>query len=161
MITHEKATDKNIITKQVVINTPTSARLLPITADKKVIDEIQQALNELERLKKFKETFDNYELSKKQDFIAYENWQECEAELKKSPTAEEVCMALSEYLITKVVYKHKTRTFSLRKSTFNVELVSYYYDEDKKDYVMHFEFAEPLPPHLIVMIGRFYEGEIK
>ena len=52
MITHEKATDKNIITKQVVINTPTSARLLPITADEKVIDEIQQALNELERLKK-------------------------------------------------------------------------------------------------------------
>jgi len=74
------------------------------------------------------------------------------------PTADEVCMALSECLITKVVYKHKTRTFSLRKSTFNVELVSYYYDEDKKDYVMHFEFAEPLPPHLIVMIGRFYEG---
>ena len=91
MITHEKATDKNIITKQVVINTPTSARLLPITADEKVIDEIQQALNELERLKKFKETFDNYELAKKQDFIAYENWLECEAELKKSPTAEEVC----------------------------------------------------------------------
>lgn len=49
---YEKATDKNIITKQVVINTPTSAHLLPITADEKVIDEIQQALNELERLKK-------------------------------------------------------------------------------------------------------------
>jgi len=81
MITHEKATDKNIITKQVVINTPTSARLLPITADKKVIDEIQQALTELERLKKFKETFDNYELAKKQGFIAYENWLECEREL--------------------------------------------------------------------------------
>ena len=55
MITHEKATDKNIITKQVVINTPTSARLLPITADKKVIDEIQQALNELEELKSWRD----------------------------------------------------------------------------------------------------------
>ena len=43
--------NKNIITKQVVINTPTSARLLPITADEKVIDEIQQALTELEELK--------------------------------------------------------------------------------------------------------------
>ena len=32
---YEKATDKNIITKQVVINTPTSAHLLPITADEK------------------------------------------------------------------------------------------------------------------------------
>ena len=60
MITHEKATDKNIITKQVVINTPTSARLLPITADKKVIDEIQQALNELERLKKIEKLLGLY-----------------------------------------------------------------------------------------------------
>ena len=42
---------------------------------------IEQALNDLERLKKFKETFDNYELSKRQDFIAYENWLECEREL--------------------------------------------------------------------------------
>ena len=33
---------------------------------------VEQALTELERLKKFKETFDNYELVKKQDFIAYE-----------------------------------------------------------------------------------------
>jgi hypothetical protein len=38
-MTAKEATDKNIITKQVVINTPTSARLLPITADEKVIDK--------------------------------------------------------------------------------------------------------------------------
>ena len=42
---------------------------------------IEQALNDLERLKKFKETFDNYELVKRQDFIAFENWLECEGEL--------------------------------------------------------------------------------
>ena len=40
-----------------------------------------QSIIELERLKKFKETFDNYELAKKQGFIAYEIWQECEREL--------------------------------------------------------------------------------
>ncbi len=57
---YEEATDKNIITKQVVINTPTSARLLPITADEKVIDEIQQALNELERLKKQEKLLELY-----------------------------------------------------------------------------------------------------
>lgn len=57
---YEKATDKNIITKQVVINTPTSAHLLPITADEKVIDEIQQALNELERLKKIEKLLKLY-----------------------------------------------------------------------------------------------------
>ncbi len=45
------------------------------------IDIVDKALNDLERLKKFKETFDNYELAKRQDFIAYENWLECEGEL--------------------------------------------------------------------------------
>ena len=57
--------------------------------------EVVNALNELKRLKKFKETFDNYELAKKQDFIAYENWLECEAELKKLPTAEGVCKGVA------------------------------------------------------------------
>ena len=45
------------------------------------IDIVDKALNDLERLKRFKETFDNYELAKRQDFIAYENWLECENEL--------------------------------------------------------------------------------
>ena len=45
------------------------------------IDIVDKALNDLERLKKFKETFDNYELAKRQDFIAYENWLECEGEI--------------------------------------------------------------------------------
>ena len=44
-------TDVKIITKQVVINTSTSTRLIPITADEKCIDEIQRALNKLEELK--------------------------------------------------------------------------------------------------------------
>ncbi len=42
---------------------------------------LKQALKDLERLIKFKETFDNYELAKRQDFIAFENWLECEGEL--------------------------------------------------------------------------------
>jgi len=44
---------------------------------------LKQALNDLECLIKFKETFDNYELAKRQDFIAFENWQECEGELEE------------------------------------------------------------------------------
>ncbi len=44
---------------------------------------IKEALNELERLQKFKATFDAYELAKKQDFIAYENWLETEKELNE------------------------------------------------------------------------------
>lgn len=45
------------------------------------IDELQKFLKKHKRLQEFKETFDNYELAKKQDFIAYENWLECEREL--------------------------------------------------------------------------------
>ena len=44
---------------------------------------VYQSLQELKRLRKFKKTFDNYELSQKQGFIAYENWQECEKELER------------------------------------------------------------------------------
>ncbi len=70
MITHDEATDKNIITKQVVINTPTSAHLLPITADEKVIDEIQQALDELERLKKQEKLLELYkELQQMNEYL--------------------------------------------------------------------------------------------
>ena len=92
MITHEKATDKNIITKQVVINTPTSARLLPITADEKVIDEIQQALNELERLKKVEKLLELYRklsairndlLSYREDFDDYAKFEYIEKNLEK------------------------------------------------------------------------------
>lgn len=48
-----------------------------------VVETCIEALTELDRLQKFKATFDAYELSKKQDFIAYENWQECEKELSE------------------------------------------------------------------------------
>jgi len=47
----------------------------------KVVD-IKLSLYELERLRKFKATFDKYELAQKQGFIAYENWKECEKELE-------------------------------------------------------------------------------
>ena len=45
-------------------------------------EQIKQALNELDRLRVFKKTFDEYELAQKQGFIVYENWQECEKELE-------------------------------------------------------------------------------
>ncbi len=47
------------------------------------INECEATEKELERLQKFKATFDNYELSKKQGFIAYENWFECEKQIKE------------------------------------------------------------------------------
>ena len=40
-------TDKNIVTKHVVINSPTSAQLLSITADEKAIDKMIISFNRI------------------------------------------------------------------------------------------------------------------
>jgi len=60
---------------------------------------VEEALTELERLQKFKATFDAYELSQKQGFIAYENWQECEKELKtyKGEVEELMTLVIGNY----------------------------------------------------------------
>ena len=71
---------------QVLFNNLDKARLKELSRSDKYwykYEEVSEAINTLERLKKFKETFDNYELAKKQDFIAYENWLECEGELEE------------------------------------------------------------------------------
>ena len=120
------------------------------------VDMVIKALNELERLKKFKETFDNYELAKKQDFIAYENWLECEKELealKKSPTADEVCLAIMKHYESKIVfYNEIAKTFNEVHLTRNEEVVSNYANgEVGINY-------NALPPHLITLIGKFYES---
>lgn len=64
---------------------------------------VKTALTELERLQKFKSTFDAYELSQKQGFIAYENWQECERELellqKKYKLADDTLAIIGETLV--------------------------------------------------------------
>jgi len=49
----------NIVTEQIVIETKTSARMIPVTADKDSIDEINRAL---ERAKKVEELLELYQL---------------------------------------------------------------------------------------------------
>lgn len=69
---------------EVLFNNLDKARLKELSRSDKYwykYEEVSEAINTLERLKKFKETFDNFELAKRQDFIAYENWLECEGEL--------------------------------------------------------------------------------
>lgn len=56
-----EATDKKVITKQVSIDSKYSSRLLPITADEKVIDIIQEALTELSAIKQVVENWDEGE----------------------------------------------------------------------------------------------------
>ena len=76
------------------------------------------------------------------------------------PTADEVCKALSEYYELKedesVFYRSNTKEFVIDTSMVGFEdeicimlpnfTIAFYHD---------------LPPHLITMIGRFYEGEIE
>ena len=69
---------------EVLFNNLDKARLKELSRSDKYwykYEEVSEAINTLERLKKFKETFDNYELTKRQDFVAFENWLECEKEL--------------------------------------------------------------------------------
>ena len=68
-------------------------------------NEVHESLNELDRLRVFKKTFDEYELAQKQGFIAYENWKECEKEL------EELQRDVKRYI--------KLLKFNMREDTIN------------------------------------------
>ena len=117
------------------------------------IEIITNALKELERLKKFKETFDNYELAKKQDFIAYENWLECEKELealKTPPTVNEVIKALSEQLKSTIITRKNKHGITFNYAQTKKTIISTNYDL--------LNIKVQLPPHLITMIGKFYES---
>lgn len=113
-------TDVKIITKQIIINTPTSSHLIPITADEKSIQKIQDVIDEHESL-------------------------------KKPPTADELCKALSEQLKLKVSYSAKQFYYKI-ENTECIMFVTETYGDGL------WSINEYIPPHLITMIGRFYEG---
>ena len=72
-------------------------------------------------------------------------------ELKRYPTSEEVCEALSEYLGRDVTYNDGT--FELVYDDYTLFIC-----ECSKNNVA---IGMTLPPHLITLIGRFYENEVK
>lgn len=87
------------------------------------------------------------------------------------PTEKEVCEALGEYFHKEVKYIEKTiptqyigdkcfYKLSRRKdtdhTTFFIKRGISFIDGHEE---MHIQYA--LPPHLITMIGRFYEGRMK
>lgn len=73
--------------------------------------------------------------------------------LKRYPTQKEVCEAIMKHYRGKVVfYNEMARTFNEVHITRNEETVSFYANgEVGINY-------NGLPPHLITLIGRFYEG---
>ena len=81
-------------------------------------------------------------------------------ELKRYPTADEVCEALSEWL------KEELPTLWNYKIYHDNGGFHYYNNEDYEIYFVDYDevferifFPRYLPPHLITLIGRFYEAQ--
>lgn len=75
------------------------------------------------------------------------------------PTADEVCKALSEYYSKtnyKVVYSIVDKSFRVKDNYLNHFDIAI-----KNDTGIMFGYNLTLPPHLITLIGRFYEDEKK
>jgi len=74
-------------------------------------------------------------------------------ELKRYPTSDEVCLSIMKHYDSKIVfYNEMAKTFNEVHLTRNEEVVSKYTNgEVGINY-------NALPPHLITLIGLFYEG---
>jgi len=70
------------------------------------------------------------------------------------PTAEEVCKALSEFVGREVSYTNKQFHYIIKNTQVLIYVTETYNNKT-------FSLGVYLPPHLITLIGRFYEGEIK
>ena len=73
------------------------------------------------------------------------------------PTADEVCKALSEYLQRKVnIYSDNTFYYTEQRQIGECDEIICGYGWENEHHTIAFEID--LPPHLITLIGRFYEG---
>jgi hypothetical protein len=81
-------------------------------------------------------------------------------ELKRYPTADEVCEALGEFYKWKVSYSNEryNHMFYFEESKLGVLRFMnngvYFIQSD-------YHKTNDLPPHLITLLGRFYENEVK
>ncbi|MDY0278385.1 MAG: hypothetical protein RBQ97_09925 [Acholeplasma sp.] len=106
---------------------------------------------ELEALKLDLEEF---KLSKTTEFILLRFDREEALNMLKAltpPTVDEVCKALSDFLREEISYDNKQFHYII-KNTQCLMFVTETYDNNT------FSLGVYLPPHLITMIGRFYEG---
>ena len=73
------------------------------------------------------------------------------------PTYDEVCEALSEYLQREVkMYSDNTFYYTEQRQIGECDEIICGYGWENEHHTIAFEFD--LPPHLITLIGRFYEG---
>ena len=88
-----------------------------------------------ERRKVYKEGYEQGRFDERMDSID-----------NRPPTEKEVCEALGEYLGAKVEYDRIQRTFVVSNGDGTWKTIDILYDLKDK-------------PHLITLIGRFYEGK--
>jgi|LGOV01.1.fsa_nt_gb hypothetical protein len=90
----------------------------------------------------------------KQGNAEYENYVELLYNaIPTPPTEEDVCKALSAYLGEMVRYDKEENSFI---ACYNDEICCLFKYKDTNKLFIRFEI--PLPPHLITLIGRFYEN---
>ena len=70
------------------------------------------------------------------------------------PTVEEVCKVLSEFVGREVSYTNKQFHYIIKNTQVLMFVTETYNNKT-------FSLGVYLPPHLITLIGRFYEGEIR
>ena len=77
--------------------------------------------------------------------------------LKKPPTVEEVCEALSQFYKEQVSYSNDRHNhmFYFEKSRLGIVMLLF---ENINFIRGDYHKTNNLPPHLITLIGRFYEG---
>ena len=94
------------------------------------------------------------------DYVSKHNLMDDLREIKKAltpPTADEVCEALSEYLQRKVnIYSDNTFYYTEQRQIGECDEIICGYGWENEHHTIAFEID--LPPNLITLIGRFYEG---
>jgi hypothetical protein len=83
-----------------------------------------------------------------EESTTYDSWQVI-IESLTPPTEKEVCEALKSYFehyVGKIFYDNESKSF---RDEINPNLVEYLFD---------ITYLKNIPPHLITLIGRFYEG---
>lgn len=76
-------------------------------------------------------------------------------ELKRVPTAKEVCEAIQEHLtLKKIVYNEKNNSFGWEYGDPLIYLPLIELEEDRVTHYLPFT-----TPKILILIGKFYEGQ--
>lgn len=74
------------------------------------------------------------------------------------PTEKEVCEALNEYLKYKVFFDKENKVFYSLYPETSSTIVNKFYVTKRNEFHNTYGIVVALPPHLITLIGKFYES---